>query len=180
MQALLTLTIALSLATAVLAEEVLYDNGPVSGPQTFRSNHHEFTIYDEFEIATSAVVTRVEWFQLENESDELRSNGLDTSCGIPADGTRLATVTAVAQRTLAPSSVPGAENEGPATVSGLNVPLGPGIYWLGIHNDWALGGGASAVGHNDTGFIPTRIKGRAQGETFNCVNRPGFPGDRFV
>jgi hypothetical protein len=60
MQALLTLTIALSLATAVLAEEVLYDNGPVSGPQTFRSNHHEFTIYDEFEIATSSLLKKAD------------------------------------------------------------------------------------------------------------------------
>lgn len=163
----------------------LFDNGSFSGPQVVRNNacssfdadgcDGRFTIYDDFVLNSNSVITGIDWHQTEQNPENYLLTTFTIFSDVPSDASLLHTLNVIADRVLSPilppfdppfESIPIGSVEALASVSGLEIELAAGNYWLGIHNEWQPSGGSSqwsqTVGSTQT------ITGRMQGESTNC------------
>jgi len=194
---LAVLVILIVASNASAAPVPFFDNGSFSGPQVLRNNMcaafdddgnclSRFTIYDQFVLESGRVITRIEWHQIEQKPENYMGTRLTIGSGIPTVDSLLHTSLVTADRVLTPiqdndprfESIPSGSFESLASVSGLNIELAAGTYWLGIHNMYPhnvvpLTGGSSQW--SQTSGTDQTIAGRWQGEGVVCGNFPIGP-----
>ena len=119
----------------VTAEQILFDNGPSSGPQqNYGNNVGSQELFEDFTLSESTVVTKIVWQQ----HDHMQSTYLNTQvvifAGLPYSGSPVFSSIIIASRV--PNATPtlfGAWEGFDYTVSGLSISLPPGTYWLGLN-----------------------------------------------
>lgn len=133
---LTALTLTLSIASNAAT---LFDNGGYSGQQSLRLNSGRWTMYDDFTIGATSTVTGVEWGQHDNNGDYI-STVLEIYAGSLDSNALIFSTTLAANRTLngTPALAGGTFKGYDYSVSGLNLVLGPGSYFLSLHNNGTL------------------------------------------
>lgn len=133
---LTTLTLTLSIASSAAT---LFDNGGYSGQQSLRLNSGRWTMYDDFTLDSTSTVTGVEWGQHDNNGDYI-STVLEIYAGSLDSNALVFSVTLAANRTLNgnPALLGGTFKGYDYSLGGLNLVLGPGSYFLSLHNNGSL------------------------------------------
>ena len=165
-------------------DTVTFDNGSFSGPQALRNNGCRtfdpdidpdgcgsfFTIYEDFTLTSDSIITRIEWSQHELDPSAYLSTDFSLFSGIPSDGTRILSMSVIAERILNSTPILGGNVGVDNMISGLDIFLTAGTYWFGIHNELTFGVTSwdQTVGSEDT------ISGRFQGASDGSVG--GIPG----
>jgi len=143
--ALLALSIPiLCLSGAPLAADVLFDNGPFSGPQSNLRNTADIgfsqRIFDDFILVHDAEITGFEWLQHDRYDIEYLNTEIRIYAGLPIASNLIFTTNEVATRT--PNAT------GPLfelwlgfdySVSGLSIHLPAGVYFLGLNTNASVG-----------------------------------------
>ena len=197
----LTATVVVFVAATASAEPItLFDNGSFSGFQEQSRNNmcaqfdddgnclSRFTIYDQFVLDNMIVISGIEWHQTEQKPENYMGTRLTIGSGIPSIDSLLHTFLVTADRVLTaipdndprfePGCCPSGSFEALTSVSGLNIELAAGTYWLGIHNMYPhnvfpLTGGSSQW--SQTSGTDQSIAGRWQGEGVVCGDFPIGP-----
>jgi len=189
---LAVLVVIIVAATASSAPVTFFDNGSFSGPQAVKNNMcalfddngnctSRFTIYDQFVLEHDFIISRIEWHQTEQNPQNYIGTLLTIGSGIPSVSSLLLTFQVTANRILTAippndprfESIPDGSFEAMASVSGLNIDLAAGTYWLGIHNMYPQFGGSSQW--SQTSGTDQTIAGRWQGEGVVCGDFPIGP-----
>ena len=159
--ALLALSIPiLCLSGAPLAADVLFDNGPFSGPQSNLRNTADIgfsqRIFDDFILVHDAEITGFEWLQHDRYDIEYLNTEIRIYAGLPIASNLIFTTNEVATRT--PNAT------GPLfefwlgfdySVSGLSIHLPAGVYFLGLNTNALVG---------DTSWDQTTKQGDGEGQ----------------
>ena len=179
---LVTVLFLTGLSRSSFGNTILFDNGSFSGPQELRNNacstfnddgvgckfiqvEGQFTVYEDFTLENDSVITEIEWHQIETLPENYLHTEITFWSGIPSpnsgDGLLLS-IQVIADKVLSLNDPPfGSPPEFSAlnSVSGLGIELAAGTYWVGIHNEWQIGGVSS---WSQTFGGPDTIGGRYQ------------------
>ncbi|MEQ8860133.1 MAG: PEP-CTERM sorting domain-containing protein [Pseudomonadales bacterium] len=174
----------------------VFFNGFVSGPQELRNNAcsqfnddgigckpgqvpNTFTVYDNFALATDSQVRALVWHQFETLPENYLFTRITFWSGVPDpignSGLLFLSDNIVANRIATPNNPPlgsGPEFSVINWVSGLSLDLTAGSYWLGIHNEWSVGGVSS---WSQTSGTPQAFGGRYQSTRDDAVPLRFFP-----
>jgi len=162
----------LAFAQSANAASILFDNGAFSGSQVGRFNSFTFTMYDDFTLSSAVTVTGFNWGQHDDIVTYL-STDLSIYSGSVAAPNLVYSGNLVASRTANATGVLFGSYLGfDYSVGGLSLALGPGTYFLGLHNN--VSGSFGATTWDETNGGASTIAGRYQGTVANN------PGNFFV
>ena len=117
---------------ASLEAIVLHDNGSVSGYQTNTRSGERQRVYDEFTLLSDSTITDIFWQQFDAISGNYEGTLISIFSGFP-ESMPLFSTSSAANRTLNSQGVIFGNWEGyDYSLSGLNITLEAGTYWLGI------------------------------------------------
>lgn len=160
---------------------MLFDNGaPLSSDTVLRRNGMSglsttLTIYDDFSLKAGAVISDIVWYQLNHRSVEelglYQGTTISVWAGQPAVGELLIEFTAQAvfarDSRFSYAADPDQTNWWgyEFSISGLDLSLAAGSYWLGIHNNDS--------GANDSNWAMTSVQNDLAGrwqrvEDYGC------------
>jgi PEP-CTERM motif len=127
--------LCLALASVPASAQVLYENGPVNGRNDAWALNHGYFVDDTFTLTGNSTVEGIDFYTWESPGDSLTS--VDWSITFnPNSGTLYGSGTA-SGKNLTDSFI--SVNQygydiDKVTISGLNVPLATGRYWLNLLN----------------------------------------------
>jgi len=145
-----SLTILCLALAAPAGAQVLYENGPVNGTNDAWGLNHGYFVDDTFTLTGNSTVGGIDFYTWEFQGDLLTSVFWSITSN-PASGTLYGSGTASGNDLV--DSFLSVNQYGydidKVTISGLNVPLAAGRYWLNLENAIVPGGNFVYWDEND-------------------------------
>ena len=162
--ALLSL-LCLALAVIPASAQILYSNGPINGTTDAWTINFGYVVSDSFNLSSASTVGGFDFGVWEFPGDVLSS--VDWSITASENGGTSYGSGTASGANLADAYISSNQygyNVDKITVSGLNVALGSGTYWLNLQNAtvpsgdpvyWDENSGPSSASENSVGSIPS-------------------------
>ncbi len=131
---ILAFCVSIMIASLTQATTILYDNGSSgSGQDNTRSNASQ-RLYDNFLLGDKVIVTDIYWQQFDRISQSYGGTSISIFSGTPEAGP-IFSGSFTANRSINGEGTIFNNWQGyDYSVSGLNIMLDPGTYWIGINN----------------------------------------------
>ena len=154
--------LCLSLAALPASAQTLYDNGPLNGNDPYPSWQISggYVVSDSFTVSSASTVTGFTFGEYWVTGDPTLT--VDWSISSTENGPGEVGAAKVAN--VSRSNIKNTDTFGTGTVTGIDVPLSPGTYWLNLTNATTAGGdpvfwdensGPSQASQSALGTIPS-------------------------